>query len=359
MEEIRRCFPALASCTYLNTAANGLVPSPVIEWRRQHDMDLIEHASSFREQAKERLDLIRNTIARFSGASPNETALVPNFSLGINMILEGLPEGQKILLLKDDYPSVTWPVETRDFNVCYAEIDENLEENIEAAIAKHRPDVFIFSIVQWLSGIKIDLEFIKRLKRLHPDLLLIGDGTQYLGTENFNFHESGIDVLATSGYKWLTSGFGNGFIIVKEEAQKHIFPRAIGFNSAESFSSDATDTHFMKHFEPGHLDTLNFGSLKQSILFFESMGKEKIYNKISILSAAAKSQFSELGLLSGSTILRRAHSSIYNLKGDKAMFERLKTNNIICSPRGGGIRVSFHYYNSMADLEHLVEILSK
>lgn len=357
MEEIHRYFPALASCTYLNTAASGLVPKPVIDWRRQHDKQMME-LCGFREQTEERLSSIKTSIARFFGASLHQIALVQNFSLGINMILEGLPEGQKILLLKDDYPSVTWPVETRDFNVCYAEIDENLEKNIEAAIAKHKPNVFVFSIVQWLSGIKINLEFVKKLKQLHPNLLLIADGTQYLGTGNFSFKESGIDVIIASGYKWLTSGFGNGFIMVKEEAQKHIFPRAIGFNSAENFSSLVTDTHFMKHFEPGHLDTLNFGSIEQSILFVESIGNKKLYEKIKALSAIAKMRFSELGLLSDSTILRQNHSSIFNLKGDKAVFEKLKANNIICSPRGGGIRVSFHYYNSVADLDRLLEVIN-
>lgn len=357
MEEITEHFPILSSCTYLNTAANGLVPRPVIEWRRQHDLDLMEHASIFRLQAKERIDSVRNTIARFFGASSNEIALVPNFSLGMNMVLEGLPKGQKILLLEDDYPSVTWPVETRDFNVCYAEIDENLESNVEAAIAKHRPDIFIFSIVQWLNGIKIDLEFIKRLKSYNPNLLTIADGTQYLGTANFNFHQSGIDVLGTSGYKWLTSGFGNGFIMVKEEAQKRIFPRAIGFNSAENFSSEATDTNFMKHFEPGHQDTLNFGSLEQAILFADSFGNEKLYKRIESLSARAKSKFAELGLLSNDVLRREYHSSIFNLKGDKEIFNKLIDNQIFCSPRGSGIRVSFHYYNSESDLDRLVEVL--
>ena len=358
MEDLHTHFPALSSCTYLNTAANGLVPNSVLEWRRQHDTDLMIHSSSFRERAKEHLDTIKTTIGRFFGASTKEIGLIPNFSLGLNIILEGLPQGQKILLLKNDYPSVTWPVETRDFNVCYAEIDENLEENIEAAIAKHRPQVFIFSIVQWLSGIKIDLDFIKRLKQSQPELLLIADGTQYLGSEFFNFHESGIDVLGTSGYKWLTSGFGNGFIVVKKEAQNHIFPRTIGFNSAENFSSSAEETKFMKHFEPGHLDTLNFGSLERSLLFVESYGKENLFGNIKSLSDQAKSSFEGMGLLANSTILRKSHSSIFNLKGNDEMFRKLRSNNIICSPRGGGIRVSFHYYNSTSDLEKVLEVIS-
>ena len=359
MEEIRKHFPALDSCTYLNTASNGVVPKPVIDWRRQHDLDLMNQASIFRDKHKSHIEEIRKVVADFFTVSVQETALVPNFSLGINMVLESLPEGQKILLLKNDYPSVNWPVETRDFNVCYADVNEHLERNIEEAVAKHRPDILMFSMVQWLNGIKIDLDFLKQLKDNNPELLLIADGTQYLGTENFNFAESGIDVLGASTYKWLTAGYGNGFIFIKDSARNRIFPKAIGFNSAEKFSSTATDTTYMKHFEPGHMDTLNYGSLEQAILFVKSQGKQELYNHIATLSKKAKSRFAENGLLRNDTLFREKHSSIYNLKGDSGLFQKLKDNNIIASMRGDGIRVSFHYYNTEDDLERLMEVLKK
>lgn len=357
MEEIRKHFPALSSCTYLNTASNGVIPKPVVEWRRQHDMDLMNHASVFRDQHKKHIEQIRKTVADFFKASEEETALVPNFSFAINTVLEGLPKGQKILLLKNDYPSILWPVETRDFNVCYAEIDENLELNIEAAVAKHKPHIFMLSIVQWLNGIKIDFEFLKQLKIKYPDLLIMADGTQYLGTEKFDFAENAIDVLGASAYKWLTAGYGNGFIMVKKAARERIFPKTIGFNSAERFESLATETTFMKHFEPGHQDTLNYGSLEQAMLFQKKIGTQEIYNGIVAISNKAKESFAESGLLKNDTLLREKHSSIFNLKGDSALFEKLKNNTIICSPRGGGIRVSFHYYNTLDELDKLLYVL--
>lgn len=357
MEDFIKHFPALSTCTYLDTPANGLVPKGIIDWRRQHDLDLLNHASSFRENHKGLIGEIRNTVSSFFDASPDETALIPNFSFGMNTVMEGLPEGQKILLLKNDYPSVNWPVETRDFDVCYAKIDENLEKNIEEAVAKQKPDIFIFSLVQWLNGIKIDFEFLKQLKVYHPNLLIIADGTQYLGTENFSFADNGIDVLGASTYKWLTAGYGNGFIMVKEAARERIFPKTIGFNSAERFESLATETSFMKHFEPGHQDTLNYGSLKQAILFQKEQGEDVLYNKIRSLSKEAKERFAEMGLLQDEILLRKQHSSIFNLKVDIALFHKLKDNKIICSQRGGGIRVGFHYYNSKADLEKLIEVL--
>ena len=93
------------------------------------------------------------------------------------------------------------------------------------------------------------------------------------------------------------------------------------------------------------------------MVFFEEVGKELIYNQIAALSKLAKEQFTALDLLLPHTVHRKQHSSIFNIKGDKALFQKLNDHKIICSPRGGGIRVSFHYYNTMDDLNKIVEIL--
>lgn len=357
MVQIQKDFPTLAHCTYLNTAANGLIAKPVLEWRRRHDLLLLNNGESLRAEHRYLLEDVRKKLGNFFGASAQEIALVPNFSLAINMVLESLPEGQKILLLNHDYPSVNWPVEHRDFNVCYAAIDEHLEQNIEDAIEMHRPDILILSLVQWLNGVKIDLEYLKRIKQNYPNLLLIADGTQYLGTENFVFADSAIDVLAASFYKWLTAGFGNGFLAIKKSVMNSIFPKAIGFNSAETFDSDADSTAFMKHFEPGHLDTLSFGSVAQAIEYFENHNPTKIYQHIALLAKKAKKEFTDLGLLRSDTLNRSNHSSIFNIKGDQELMNKLKERNIIVSPRGGGIRVSFHFYNSEEDLERFLEVV--
>ncbi|WP_313111790.1 aminotransferase class V-fold PLP-dependent enzyme [Aequorivita sediminis] len=359
MKEIRKHFPVLNTTVYLDTAANGLIPKPVIDWRRIQDDELLNNPVAFRAKHQEIIEGTKVEISRSFGASFNTIALIPNFSFGINSILDGLSKNQKILLLNNDYPSVNWPVEHRKFNVCYAEIDENLETNIITAIEKHEPDVFIFSIVQWLSGIKIDFSSLKQLKENYPHLLLIADGTQYLGTEVFNFETSPIDILATSCYKWLTSGFGNGILFIKKYAQHRIAPKTIGFNSAATFESSASDTAFIKHFEPGHQDTLNYGSIAQAIRFREEIGREVLYQQIKSISELAKESFAEIGLLSKNTLLRQTHSSIFNLQCDKDVFKRLRENNIVCSLRGNGIRVGFHYYNTEDDLEHLLQVLKQ
>lgn len=358
MEDLRNEFPALQHKTYLNTASSGLLSKTLYNWRVQHEKDFLENGADFaiRKQIPEDT---RKAVARLFHAQLDEVGLIPNFSFGFNSVLDGLPKGQKVLLLKNDYPSLVWPIETRDFKVCYAEISESLETSISEAFKKHHPDIFAFSIVQWLSGVKMDFNFLKELKAQYPNTLFMADATQYLGTERFDFTNTAIDVVGASCYKWLLAGFGNGVMMVKKAVQQRIFPTTIGFNSALTFDSKPEDTTFVKHFEPGHQDSFNYGSLHQAILQTETYGIDNISNKITALSQSAMEGLKALELLPPLTANRSSHSSIINFKGNEAMFHKLKENNIICAPRGGGIRVSFHFYNDLSDVSRLLEVLKR
>jgi selenocysteine lyase/cysteine desulfurase len=357
MEELRREFPVLSKYTYLNTPSCGLISNSLNEWREKHNRSLRDEASLFRDTHNMQLREVKNTVRNFFSATESHIALIPNFSLGINMLLDALDPKLKILLLETDYPSINWAVQHRGFEVVFAAIDGDLEQNIEQAILHHQPDVFVFSVVQYLNGIKIDFQFLDQLKAYHPKLLLIADGTQYLGTESFNFSESPFDILLASSYKWLISGYGNAFMIVKEEAKHYIAPRTIGFNSADGNFGKQNEIPLIKYFEPGHLDTLNFGSLQHSLRWMEKLGVDKITEWNANLIKKAKEAFSELGLLEEAVVQRNEHATIFNLNAGEAVFKTLTENRIICSQRANGIRVGFHFYNTEDDLLQLLDIL--
>lgn len=357
MKTLREHFPALKHTTYLDTAASGLIANPVMEWRGQQEKQLLHHPLDYRENTATILQATRQTIGKYLNASTEEVALLPNFSFGWNMLLEALPSNTKIAMLEEEYPSVSWPIYLRKFPTSLFSAQPDLETNILSCIESKKPDILLFSIVQWLDGMKIDLAFLHYLKEKYPKLLLIADGTQYIGTEFFDFQKSPIDILLVSAYKWLNAGFGSGFLLFKEKAQTSFMLKTIGFNSAESFKSSWQATRFIKHFEPGHLASVNFGSIHQSIRFLNNLNSDSCYQQIRLMSDKAKDAFLALDLLSDYIAKRKVHSSIFNLKGDSVLFHTLRQNNIACSLRGNGIRVSFHYYNNQEDLEKLLTIL--
>lgn len=358
MKNFKKHFPLLEQYTYLNTAASGLLSEEVFDFRQEHDLDLLVSGSIMREQQGKLLGKVREAIGGLFHCPPNRVALTPNFSYGFNTLLEGVSSSRKVLLLENDYPSINWAVESRGFETCTAKIDEYLETNIEAAVAEHKPDILALSLVQYISGIKIDQGFLLRLKQEYPELLIFADGTQYCGTEEFDFEASGIDVLGASGYKWMNAGYGNAFFLFKESLVDIVSPKSLGFNSLQG-KYKPQEGNFIGRFEPGHQDTFNFGSLTVAVQLIRNIGMPTIEARLQSLIGDAKTAFIHLDLLEPSVVARGIHSSIFNIKGDDALFQLLNQKNIICSQRGEGIRISFHYFNTHNDLDKLIEVLKK
>jgi len=358
MKNLRKPFPVLRQYVYLNNASCGLLSEKVFEYRQDHDLDLLISGSVFRDNQGKILEEVRETVGEFFNCAPNRVGLIHNFSSGFNTLLEGINKSSKILLLKEDYPSINWAVNSREFNVSYAQIDENLEKNIEVALEKNLPDLFCFSIVQYENGIKLTTSFLQQMKEKFPETLFVADGTQYIGTEKFDFDSSKIDVVISSCYKWMNAGYGNAIMLFQEDVPKKIDPKSIGFNSLQG-KYKAHEGNFLGKFEPGHQDTLSFGSIMAAIKFINSVGIDLIEERINSLSKYAKQEFEKLDLLEEAVVKRTQHSSIFNIGGNADLLQFLNNKNIISSLKDPGVRVSFHYFNTEEEIDLLVKVLKE
>lgn len=356
MKNFTKLFPILSQYTYLNTAASGLLSVPVMEWRQEHDLDFLVEGSILKEKQGKILAKVREKVGELFSCEVNRVALVPSFSYGFNTLLEGITSHKKVLLLKGDYPSVNWPFESRDFEVSYAEISVEMEKEVEAAFAKAQPDIFAFSLVQWLTGIKMNHQFLKDLKAKYPDTLFFADATQYVGTELFDFDNSALDVIGASSYKWMNGGYGNGFFLFKEAVSERVAPKTTGFNSIQG-KYKPQEGSFLGRFEPGHQDTLNYGSLGVAIDVIHQIGMKTIDEKVSDIKHKAKEALAERGLLSLEIMSRADHGAFFNIKGDEQLVARLREQGILTIARGEGVRVGFHYFNTEDDLVALLDAL--
>lgn len=357
MKNLKKEFPVTANYTHLNTAGSGLLSETLLDFRQNHDLDYLVYGSVIKDKQDKFISGVRKDVGSFFKCHPSRVALVPSFSIGFNFLLDALPSKTKVLLLQEDYPSINWPVEARDFEICYAAIDEHLEENILQAVEKEKPQILCLSLVQYVSGVQIDFEFLKKLKENFPDLIICGDGTQYCGVEEFDFEQSGLDILGASTYKWMNAGYGNGFFLFKEAMQEILKPKAVGFASIRGLYKEENEHALIGKFEPGHIDTLNMGSLQAAIQLVKKVGYSNITEQINTLKKQALEAFASRGLLDEFVTQRKVHSSIFNIKGDQKLFEKLKAKDIICSQRGNGIRISFHYFNTESDLEQLLKLI--
>ncbi len=357
MQNLEGFFPALSNCTYLDTPAVGLVPKTVWEFKNQQNKRLWEKGSRYFNEITDMDAAVREKIGEVYRAQPGRVALFPAFSYGLNALLEGLMPSSKVLLLKGDYPSINWSVEARDFVISYAVLDQNVEARVRDAFKKQQPDVFLFSIVQYLNGIKMDPAFLREMKKEFPDTLFIGDGTQYLGTEPFDFQNSGMDIVGASAYKWMGAGFGNGFFMFKPGVEERVVPKHLGYGSVVGKYKEEED-NFIGKFEGNHLNMADIGAIKIGLEFQEKVGLEKVHQQIRSISQKVKLALEDINVLEPAVTQRKIHSNIFNIKGDDRLFYKLQSQGIACSQRGEGIRVGFHYYNTDADLQKLLSLIS-
>lgn len=360
IEQFTKDFPAVSRFSYLNTAASGLLSEGLMEWRQNHDIDFLIGGSEFRINAQQSVDSVRGVVSNYFSADVTETFLTPNFTFALKTLVQGMDKNQSVLLLEDDYPSLYFPFKSSGFKqVNTIGISSDVEESILQSFEKKTPDIFAFSVVQYISGIQLDLNFIKHLKKQYPQVIFVADATQYSGVEHFSFEDSGIDVYGGSGYKWLLAGYGNAYMLVKENLQDHFFKDAREFEHLdEPFLK--SKSHLQIHLESGHLDTLNIGSLGYSLQQFNAIGQNQIQNHIAAIVSYAKEQLLALGCL-GETIQNRTqkHSSIFNIQISPKQSAALAQHNIIYSNRGGGARLSFHLYNTVKDVDKVVKLLRK
>ena len=357
MEKLRKEFPVLRNGIYANTAVYGLMYESLLDWRQEHDLDFLIHGSDMRNKSLKVISDTRQTVGEFFNCKRENVALVNNFSTGLNVLLEGLNPKKKILLIEGDYPSLNWSFENRSFDIHYLKMFADLEDRIKETIEREHIDVIALSLVQWLDGFSIDLEFLKQLKTKFPDILIIADGTQFCGSMQFDFDNSGIDVLAASAYKWLLAGYGNGFMLFSDRVKQEITIDNIGFNAANGELDKKNTIRFAKLFEPGHLSSLSFGSLKFSLNYFTKIGMDKITDQNRKLSEKAKREFQALELLDVKFTERKSHSTIFNIKVNDTTFQHLLAKEVYCSQRGQGVRLSFHFYNTESEIDSIVKIL--
>lgn len=357
--EFREHFPLLSRQTYLDTAAWGLLHDGLFQWRREHDRDFLHGGSRFKIRAMKLLGETRERIGHCFGAAADRIALLPNYSLGQNLLLEGLPEGVSAALFEGEYPSVAWPFEQRGIPLHRIPREADAEAALLRVLERDKPTVLALSLVQWTDGLMIHPDFLREVKERYPDLLILADGTQYLGAFTLDFDQSGIDVLGASGYKWMLGGNGNGFMVFSKAAEARIGVRSSGFNTTGGDLSFSGPFSLARSLEPGHLDSLNFGSLHYSLGLLLELGFDEVAARNRAMSKKVREALVERGMLDAGLASRKHHSTIVNIPFDEARFRALREGEVVCSRRGGGIRLSFHVYNTTDDLEHLMACLKK
>lgn len=339
---MRQFFPALEKSIYLNTAYVGLLSQPLFAHRQKLEEAYLQNGDRFKIDAYERLEKDTLAVADFLDAPKANTFLVPNFSSGIRYFLSHLPAQSTILMLEEDYPSLMEAFKERDFKIDTLPIDEKVEQRVQEQLKQKTYDVLALSMVQYISGLLFDAAVLKAIKQQHPELLIVVDATQWMGSVSFSFRQAPIDLVVGSGYKWLLAGFNSGYACVSD-----LFYKKTATNPTVIW-----DQIFV-----GHFNFLGASSLAFAVKQLHAWDFTRLLTHKDQLAHHLKAGLEESGLIAPWVTQRKAHGSFFNFKGDTKIYDKLQQHGVRCSQRGSGIRVSVHFYNTFEEIDRFLSLL--
>ncbi len=365
MIQINDEFPQIVGLRYLNHAA-------VAPWPRR----AARAVSAFAEQnatlgARDYPEWLtverrlRQRLTRLLNApSSVDVALVKNTSEALSFVAFGLDwkSGDQIVISDEEFPSnrVVWEA-LRPLGVEVIQVSLKGADPEADLLAACGPRVRLMSIsaVQYASGMRLDLPRLGAGCEQRGVLLCI-DAIQQLGALPFDVQQNRCAFAMADGHKWMLGPEGLGVFYCRRDLREQLKLHEYGWHMLEHAGdydrSDWEPARSARRFECGSPNMLGAMALEASLSLLEEVGMEQVARsldeRIEWLSQGLSS-LKGIEALSPGQAERRSGIVTFRLDGwtNAALFERLKTEQVVCAQRGGGIRFSPHFYTP----EHVID----
>jgi cysteine desulfurase/selenocysteine lyase len=388
--DVRRDIPLLADVIYLDAASTTPTPRPVVEaisdYFYNYNANTGRGAYRMAVKATQRLDEVRNKIARFVKADPNEIIFTKNTTEAINMVANSLEfeRGDNIVVPNIEHHSnlVPWlNLQEKGLELRMVKADEegviDPESFNEMVDGKTRL-VSITHISNSLGTVQ-PVEEIAEIAEDKGAMCLI-DAAQSAGHMKIDVKQLKADFVAFPGHKGLLGPVGTGFLYCEENVQKELKPLNLGGGTVEDVSDhDFNLTEAPACFEGGTQNIAGFIGLGAAIDYLERIGMSSIEKHSKKLTRIMYQEIQDLekvttygspeniyGIVSFNIDNINPHDLAKILDETKSICVRSgfhcaipSMNHIGAYEIGGTVRASIHYYNTQEEIKILSETLKK
>ncbi|HXV90756.1 MAG TPA: aminotransferase class V-fold PLP-dependent enzyme [Gemmatimonadales bacterium] len=368
-------FPWTAEAVYLNNASIGPIPERT---RRALEDFNRRRTAPFRlpdRDLQAMLAAARQAAASLIGAASGEVALAANTSHGINLAATALPLGPGDIVLVSDreFPANVYPwllLRRRGIEVELAPCAPTGwpdEDYLVERLGDPRVRVLAVSFVQFASGYRADLARLGAACRANGAYLVV-DAIQGLGNSPLDVAETPVDILACGGQKWLLSPWGSGFVYVRRGLVSELEPAVAGwmaFEGTDDFSRlteyDPTFRSDARRFEMVTLPFQDFFGMTTSLGLLAELGIASVAAHIEALHEPVL-RWADAGSARVVSPRDPVHrSAILSIAPPDPVggYRALRAAGVVCSMREGAIRLSPHLYNTVEEMERVVEVLDR
>jgi len=338
----------------------------IVEWAA----DMAENGDVNEPRWNRRVEEVRGLAGQLFNADPLDLAFVKNTSEGVGIVAEGFPwqAGDNVVTAAEEYPANLYPwmnLESRGVELRrVASRDNRIEiDDLRAAI-DGRTRLVSLSYVEFASGFCNDLAAIGELCRQRGVYFFV-DAIQGLGVLPLDVRQTPVDFLAADGHKWLLSAEGAGLFYIRRELVDLLHPVGVGWNSvvgARDFGR--IDFQLKPHagrWESGSLNVAGITALGASLEWLLAIGLPAITARVLELTDHLCRRAAAAGMQVFSSRRPEDRSGIVSLIVPGADVRQLvrhcRSQGIVINQRAGRVRVSPHCYNTVEEIDRLVELL--
>ncbi|EHP70766.1 MAG: aminotransferase class V-fold PLP-dependent enzyme [Metallosphaera yellowstonensis] len=365
MYHLRDEFPIVREYVYLNHAAISPTPTFALFEAFRYLYEVSQHGSLHVNKVEEGdFANLRKKMATFINAEPGEVSFVPNTSFGANMVIHGLNLGKGDVVLSDglEFPSTVYPLyklAQRGVNVKLVRASpEELEDRLVEEIGEGVKLVSV-SHVSFNTGVTLNAKRIAEACRKVGALLLL-DVIQSAGALKLDVKEMGADFVVAGGYKWMMSPQGSGFLYVRKGLVPD--PPLYGWKSSSTYMEFNAEKFSIeegpRRFEIGTIDVaanLAMASVAERLTPL----RDEVERRVRELSGHAIDVAEDYGLEVITPKDRRAGIVVVKVDQPRKVAEELLARRIVVSPRGEGIRISTHFYNTEDEVDKALVAISQ
>ena len=363
---IREDFPVTNKYSYLANAAISPIPSQVQNAVLEFYKESMSSGGTRWQKWIDCVEDARRMYAAFIGARFEEIAFTHSTSEGMNIIAHLLAHRGHAISNDLEFPSSNLPWINRRADLTIVQSLNGMVpiDLIRKAIGR-KTQTIITSHVQYSTGFKQDLETLSKICD-EKNLYLVVNATQSIGALNFDVSKFGVDFTVGNGHKWLLSSFGIGMLFIQsklleeESGLNPPFFSQFGQEDREYF--DNMKIRMSRNASKFELSTPHFPNiiaLKAAVRYLSKINILRIEERIYYLTQYLIDRLVELKIriLSPLASIHRSAIVVFKSRSPEHLVSYLGKRRIIVSARGGGIRVSPHFYNDEGDIDRLISEL--
>jgi selenocysteine lyase/cysteine desulfurase len=352
----REEFAAIAGITYCNTASIGPMPARALRVLEECNRDRARPDLWPVERLNAILQRSRELCAQLVGAAPDEIALMPNTTTGLNVAARALPlvAGDVVLTFDREFPSNVYPWLARAAEGIILERIPCTPEGWPDEARLHErllaPEVkaVCVSLTQFSNGYTVDLDALSRATRALGKWLVV-DAIQAGGQVPIDVRATPVDFLACGAQKWLLSPWGTGFLHVRRELITQVTPTFAGWASFQGTDDYTRLTAYdprpwddARRFELITLPVQDFAAMNAALELILEVGVPRIAERLREMHAPWLRWAAEQGGTVTSPAGDRGSGILcIRPQGDvRALQAELQARAVVCSVREGSLRLS-------------------